>query len=70
MIAANTAVFYVVKAAMEYSKSPRTPAQKAVGLICNVARTLNNVHPLLPILLTLVLFVAGAWGAVALLSRF
>ena len=25
-LAANTAVFYVVKAAMEYSKSPRTPA--------------------------------------------
>ncbi len=51
-MAANTAVFYVVKAAMEYSKSPRTPAQKAVGLLCNVARTLNNVHPLVPILLT------------------
>jgi hypothetical protein len=69
VMAANTAVFYVVKAAMEYSKSPRTPAQKAVGLLCNVARTLNNVHPLVPILLTLVLFVAAAWGAVALLSR-
>jgi hypothetical protein len=70
VIAANTAVFYVVKAAMEYSKSPRTPAQKAVGLLCNVARTLNNIHPLVPILLTVVLLLAGAWGAVAFLSRF
>ncbi len=47
-IAANTAVFYVVKAAMEYSKSPRTPAQVAVGWLCNAARRLNNVHPALP----------------------
>lgn len=47
-IAANTAVFYVVKAAMEYSKSPRTPAQVAVGWVCNAARRLNNVHPALP----------------------
>jgi hypothetical protein len=70
VMAANTAVFYVVKAAMEYSKSPKTPAQKAVGLVCNIARTLNNIHPLVPILLMLVLFVAAGWGAVALLSRF
>ena len=27
-LAANTGVFYVVKAAMEYSKSPRTPPQR------------------------------------------
>ena len=31
-LAANTGVFYVVKAAMEYSKSPRTPPQRVVGL--------------------------------------
>ena len=49
--AANTAVFFVVKAAMEYAKSPRTPAQKAVGLLCNVFRRLNIVHPLLPLAL-------------------
>lgn len=47
-LAANTAVFYVVKAAMEYSKSPRTPAQKAVGYLCNLFRRLNIVHPLVP----------------------
>ena len=34
---------------MEYAKSPRTPAQKAVGLLCNVFRRLNIVHPLLPL---------------------
>jgi hypothetical protein len=69
VIAANTGVFYVVKAAMEYSKSPRTLPQIAVGFVCNAARSLNNLHPLLPLLLTLVLGVAGVWGAVALLSR-
>ncbi len=51
--AANTGVFYVVKAAMEYSKSPKNPAQYAVGLLCNVFRVLNNVHPLVPIALVL-----------------
>jgi len=44
----NLGQFRVVKAAMEYSKSPRTPAQRVVGLVCNVVRALNNVHPLLP----------------------
>lgn len=67
VMAANTAVFYVVKAAMEYSKSPKTPVQKAVGLLCNVARSLNNVHPLLPLLIVFVLFVAATWGALSLL---
>lgn len=50
-LAANTAVFYVVKAAMEYSKSPRTPAQRTVGFLCNLFRRLNNVHPLIPLAL-------------------
>lgn len=65
-LAANTAVFYVVKAAMEYSKSPRTPAERTVGFLCNLFRRLNNVHPLLP--LTLVaggitaLFGGAIWG--------
>ena len=35
LLAANTGVFYPVKAAMEYSKSPNSPAQRAVGLLCN-----------------------------------
>ncbi len=51
LMAANTAVFYVVKAAMEYSKSPRNPLQRAVGLLCNITRVLNNVHPLVPLAL-------------------
>jgi len=58
-MAANTAVFYVVKAAMEYSKSPTTPATRFVGLLCNLFRMLNNIHPLVPIA-----FMLGALGAV------
>lgn len=46
--ALNVGQFYVVKAAMEYSKSPRTLPQRAVGLACNVVRVLNNAHPALP----------------------
>ncbi|MCW5736066.1 MAG: hypothetical protein KIS73_18195 [Enhydrobacter sp.] len=57
--AANTTVFYVVKAAMEYSKSPRTPLQVAVGLLCNLFRRLNNIHPLIPLS-----FVAGLLAAI------
>ncbi len=58
LLAANTSVFYVVKAAMEYSKSPKTPLQYAVGYLCNIMRLLNNIHPLVPIVLILALFVA------------
>jgi len=61
-LAANTAVFYVVKAAMEYSKSPRTPAQKAVGYLCNLFRRLNIVHPLVPF----AVLAAAAMGVAAL----
>lgn len=59
--AANTAVFYVVKAAMEYSKSPRNPMQRAVGVTCNLFRLMNNVHPFVPMLF--LLFVAVSIGA-------
>lgn len=59
-LAANTAVFYVVKAAMEYSKSPRTPAQRAVGFLCNLFRRLNIIHPAIPLALS-----AGAIAALA-----
>ena len=48
-LAANTTVFYIVKAAMEYSKSPRTPPQHVVGMLCNLFRRLNNIHPLIPL---------------------
>jgi hypothetical protein len=64
LMGANTAVFYVVKAAMEYSKSPRNPLERAVGLVCNVARVLNNVHPLVPLGL-LTLAVCGAVYGIA-----
>ena len=45
-------MFYVVKAAMEYSKSPRTPTQVAVGFVCNLFRRLNIVHPASPLALS------------------
>jgi hypothetical protein len=59
--AANTGVFYVVKAAMEYSKSPSNPFQYGVGFLCNLFRLMNNVHPLVP--MAFLLLVAGACGA-------
>jgi len=66
VLAANTAVFYVVKAAMEYSKSPSNPPQIAVGHLCNLFRSLNNIHPLVPLaLITGVLTVVG-WTALRL----
>jgi hypothetical protein len=61
-LAANTAVFYVVKSAMEYSKSPRTVPQRVVGLLCNVFRRLNIVHPIIP--LAIVGASAAAFGAI------
>ncbi|NJO37878.1 MAG: hypothetical protein HC871_10020 [Rhizobiales bacterium] len=62
LLAANTGIFYVVKAAMEYSKSPRTPLQYAVGGLCNVMRVLNNIHPLVPILLIVAIMLGIALG--------
>jgi hypothetical protein len=61
--AANTAVFYLVKAAMEYSKSPSNPAERVVGLLCNIFRLLNNIHPVAPLAL-----IAAALGLVAWLA--
>lgn len=58
---ANTGVFAVVKAAMEYSKSPRNPAQRFVGLLCNLFRLLNNLHPLVPLLLIAGVLAAGGY---------
>jgi hypothetical protein len=60
LLVANTAVFYVVKAAMEYSKSPSNLAQRAVGLLCNLFRVLNNLNPLVPA--AFILLVLGAAG--------
>jgi hypothetical protein len=67
-LAANTCVFYVVKSAMEYSKSPRTPSQVVVGLLCNLFRLLNNVHPLVPLALVLLMLVAAGWGVLLLVA--
>lgn len=61
-LAANTAVFYVVKAAMEYSKTPCTPPQFAVGLVCNLFRLLNNVHPFLPLAFIGAILAALVWA--------
>lgn len=64
LLALNLDQFRVVKAAMEYSKSPRTPAQRVVGWICNAVRVLNNVHPLLPHVVATALL--GALAGVAI----
>jgi hypothetical protein len=61
-LAANTGVFYVVKAAMEYSKSPRTPMQVFVGFLCNLFRLLNNLHPTVPLAFIALVLVALGWG--------
>jgi hypothetical protein len=68
VLAANTGVFYVVKAAMEYSKSPKNPLQVCVGLLCNVFRLLNNLHPLVPLALIAAVLAGLVWGLVRLLA--
>lgn len=67
-LAANSAVFYVVKAAMEYSKSPRTLSQRTVGLLCNLFRLLNNVHPLIPLVVLGSLLAAIGWAIACAVS--
>jgi len=62
LLFANTGVFYLVKAAMEYSKSPKNPFQLLVGYVCNLMRVLNNIHPLAPIVLIMSFLVAVVWG--------
>lgn len=68
VLAANTGVFYLVKAAMEYSKSPTTAPQRVVGVVCNVARELNNRSPWLPIGVALLAVGVVLGGGVMLLS--
>ncbi|MFM9967681.1 MAG: hypothetical protein ACKVQK_04650 [Burkholderiales bacterium] len=62
VLAANTSVFYVVKAAMEYSKSPKNPPQFVVGVLCNVFRRMNNIHPFIPLALILLALSGVALG--------
>ena len=66
-LAANTGVFYVVKAAMEYSKSPSTPPQVFIGLLCNLFRLLNNIHPLIPLAFIAAVIAALGWAIGSLL---
>jgi hypothetical protein len=68
LLGANTAVFYIVKAAMEYSKSPRNLVQLVVGLACNLFRVLNNLHPLVPPALILLALAAAGWMVQRLLT--
>jgi hypothetical protein len=51
----NWTVFYIVKSAMEYSKSPKTPFQYFIGFMCNLYRVANNISVWMSILLTFVL---------------
>jgi hypothetical protein len=67
-LAANTGVFYVVKAAMEYSKSPRTPPQVFVGFLCNLFRRLNNFHPLIALVSALAVPLAFIAAVIAALG--
>lgn len=60
----NLVQFRIVKAAMEYSKSPWTIPQRLVGWVCNAMRLLNNAHPALPhvaIAGAVALVGAGVW---------
>ena len=68
-IALNVAVFYVVKAAMEYSKSPKTRAQRAVGSMCNLFRRLNVVSPAAPVVLVLAVLALAVKAVAMPLAR-
>jgi hypothetical protein len=68
ILGANTAVFYVVKAAMEYSKSPKNPPQFVVGLFCNAFRLMNNVHPFVPFAFIAATLALAIWGVVRLVA--
>ena len=62
-------MFYVVKAAMEYSKSPRTPPQARVGRCATSSAVLNNVHPLVPLaVIALVIAAPLGWAIVSLIG--
>lgn len=54
-IGINVLVFYVVKAAMEYSKSPKNVPQRMIGLVCNFFRRINNISSILPMAVIILL---------------
>lgn len=49
----NAFIFHIVKACMEYSKSPKTIFQTFIGFFCNLFRIANNIH----VIFTFLLFV-------------
>lgn len=67
-LAVNTGVFYTVKAAMEYSKSPKTPPQFVVGFLCNLMRWMNNIHPFVPMTFIFLFFTVLIWAALRLVT--
>ena len=55
--AINVWIFFIVKYSMEYSKSPKTPMQKVIGFFCNFFREVNNISPILSMLVAVILIV-------------
>ena len=55
--AINVWIFFIVKYSMEYSKSPKTPMQKVIGFFCNFFREVNNISPILSMLVAAILVV-------------
>jgi hypothetical protein len=51
----NYIIFFIVKASMEYSKSPKTIFQYIIGFFCNLFRIVNNVSVYFTILLVIFL---------------
>jgi hypothetical protein len=68
VLGVNTGVFYVVKAAMEYSKSPKTPPQYVIGFLCNLFRLMNNIHPFVPLAFILLVLSVVVWGILRLVT--
>ena len=55
--AINVMIFFIVKCSMEYSKSPKTPLQRVIGFFCNFFREVNNISPLLSMLVGILLII-------------
>ncbi len=55
--AINVWIFFIVKYSMEYSKSPKTPLQQVIGFFCNYFREVNNISPILSMLVALILVI-------------
>ncbi len=62
-------VFYVVQVAMEYSKSPKTPTQRAVGSVCNLFRRLNIVSPAASVVVVLAMLALAVKAVAVPLAR-